>query len=47
MDDKVEDEALTFDEDDIDFEADKGMDRATDANLFETLDLTRVGTNEK
>ena len=43
------DVALLIDKDDVDFdfEADKGVVRATDANLFETLDLARVGTNKK
>ncbi|MDP4955488.1 MAG: hypothetical protein NWQ65_05345 [Crocinitomicaceae bacterium] len=46
---KVEDkvEALLIDKDDFDFEVDKGVVRVSDANLFGTVDLARVGTNKK
>ena len=47
LEDKVV--ALLIDKDDVDFdfEVDKGMVRATDANLFGTLVLARVGTHKK
>ena len=47
--DAIDDEALLFDKDaiDVDFEVDKGVVRATDANLFGTLDLAREGTKIK
>ena len=32
---------------DFDFEVDKGVVRVSDANLFGTVDLARVGTNKK
>ena len=46
---EVEDKvvALLIDKDDVDFEVDKGVVRVSDANLFGTLDLARVGTNKK
>jgi hypothetical protein len=34
-------------DDDVDFEVDKGVVRATDANLFGTLVLAREGTKIK
>jgi hypothetical protein len=47
--DAIDDEALLFDKDaiDVDFEVDKGVARATDAVLFGTLVLARVGTHKK
>jgi hypothetical protein len=47
LEDKVV--ALLIDNDDVDFdfEVDKGVVRATDANLFGTLDLAREGTKIK
>jgi hypothetical protein len=47
--DAIDDEALLIDKDDVDFdfEVDKGVVRATDANLFGTLVLARVGTHKK
>ena len=47
LEDKVE--ALLIDKDDVDFdfEVDKGVVRATDANLFGTLVLAREGTKIK
>ncbi len=47
--DAIDDEALLFDKDaiDVDFEVDKGVVRATDAVLFETLVLAREGTKIK
>jgi hypothetical protein len=47
LEDKVV--ALLIDKDDVDFdfEVDKGVVRATDANLFGTLDLAREGTKIK
>lgn len=46
---EVEDKvvALLIDKDEVDFEVDKGVVRVSDANLFGTLDLARVGTNKK
>ena len=47
------DVALLIDKDDVDvdfdfdFEVDKGLVRATDANLFGTLDLADAGTHKK
>jgi hypothetical protein len=54
-DDDFFDEALLLTKDDVeveeevdfDFEVDKGVVRATDANLFGTLVLARVGTKIK
>jgi hypothetical protein len=47
LEDKVV--ALLIDKDDVDFdfEVDKDVVRATDANLFGTLVLARVGTHKK
>lgn len=45
--DDVEVEEEVDDDVDFDFEVDKGVVRATDANLFGTLDLARVGTHKK